>query len=263
MVPGVTGSYGTWWKWCHDLLDMAVETPGFEGRQSASGGLAELILGWGASLVGFADLRGVAPPAFSHLPSGVSIVMALDSAALAGVRDGPTMEYYEEYKRANRALDEIAARSADHINSLGHTAEVFPATIVDSSMGSDYQKTLSVGFQHKTAATRAGLGWIGKSALLVTPEFGSRVRLVTVFTDMPLHVATHITEGRCGDCRACSRTCPAGAIKGREWRVDLPRAELVDVVACRAKMTQLLLERVGVEDAVCGVCLAVCPVGVR
>jgi hypothetical protein len=89
--------------------------------------------------------------------------MELDSAALAGVRDGPTVEYYEEYKRANRALDEIAARSADHINSLGHTAEVFPATIVDSSMGSDYQKTLSVGFQHKTAATRAGLGWIGNS----------------------------------------------------------------------------------------------------
>lgn len=261
MVPGVAGSYGTWWKWNHDLLDMAVETLGSEGRESASGGLRDQILGWGASLVGFADLRGVAPPAFSHWPSGVSIAMALDSAALAGVRDGPTVEYYEEYKRANRALDEIAARSADHINSLGHSAEVFPATIVDSSMGSDYQKTLSVGFQHKTAATRAGLGWIGKSALLVTPEFGSRVRLVTVFTDMALDTGTPMTEGQCGNCRACLRACPAGAIKGREWRVGLARAELVDVVACRAKMRQLLLERVGVEDAVCGVCLSVCPVG--
>jgi len=211
--------------------------------------------------VGFADLRGVAPPAFSHWPNGVSIAVALEPTVMSGVRDGPTIEYYEEYGRANRLLNDLAERSADFIPSLGYRAEPFPATIVDSSPGEEFERTLSVAFQHKTAATRAGLGWVGKSALLITPEHGPRVRLATVFTDMPLETGTPVTEGRCGDCKACLRRCPAEAIKGRQWRVGFPRVELVDVVACRAKAKQLLLERVGVEDSVCGVCVSVCPVG--
>jgi len=36
----------------------------------------------------------------------------------------------------------------------------------------------------KTIATRAGLGWIGKTALLITPQFGSAIRLNSVLTDM-------------------------------------------------------------------------------
>ncbi|TKJ28639.1 MAG: hypothetical protein CEE40_11230 [Chloroflexi bacterium B3_Chlor] len=235
----------------------------FEAEKAASRHLRDQVLSWGASLVGFADLRGVAPSAFSHWPNGVCIAVALEPMVMSGVLDGPTSEYYQEYQRANRLLNDLAERSADFISSSGHRAEAFPATIVDSFPGEEFDRTLSVAFQHKTAATRAGLGWIGKSALLVTPEYGPRVRLATVFTDMPLEAGTPVTAGRCGDCRACVRACPAGAIKGQEWRVGLPRAELVDVVACRAKMKQLLLERVGVEDAVCGVCLAVCPVGVR
>ncbi|TKJ28642.1 MAG: hypothetical protein CEE40_11245 [Chloroflexi bacterium B3_Chlor] len=55
--------------------------------------------------------------------------------------------------------------------------------------------------------------------------------------------------------------CPAGAIKGQQWQVGILRKELVDARACRAKAKQLLLERVGIEDSVCGVCLSVCPVG--
>ena len=211
--------------------------------------------------MGFADLRGVAPPAFSHWPNGVSIAVALEPTIMSGVRDGPTIEYYEEYGRANRLLNDLAERSADFIPSLGYRAEPFPATIVDSSPREEFERTLSVAFQHKTAATRAGLGWVGKSALLITPEHGPRVRLATVFTDMPLETGTPVTEGKCGDCRACLRACPAGAIKGQQWQVGILRKELVDAAACWQTATTLLLERVGVESAVCGVCVSVCPVG--
>lgn len=235
----------------------------FRKQEAASRYLQERILGWGASLVGFADLRGVAPSPFSHWPGAVSIAVALDTAVMAGLRDGPTPEYYEEYKRANRLLNDIAAKSADYICSLGYHADSFPATIVDSSLGEEYETALRVAFQHKTAATRAGLGWIGKSALLVTPRYGPRVRLATVFTDMPMDVGTPIIAGRCGDCTACLEACPAGAIKGREWEIGLAREELVDVHVCRAKAKQLLLERVGVEDAVCGVCVSMCPIGIN
>jgi epoxyqueuosine reductase len=233
----------------------------FRKQEAMSSCLQERILGWGASLVGFADLTGLVCLPFSHWPNAVSIAVALDREVMAGLRDGPTPEYYEEYERVNRLLNEIAAKCAEFVSSLGYGAEPFPATIVDKSRPDEYERTLSVAFQHKSAGTRAGLGWIGKSALLVTPQFGPRVRLATVFTDMPLDVGIAVTAGRCGDCRACLLACPAGAIKGQEWQVGLPREELIDAPGCRAKAKQLLLERVGVEDAVCGVCVSMCPVG--
>ena len=232
-------------------------------QQTASKQLRQQILDLGASLAGFADLRGVAPPEFSRWPNAVSIALRLDPAVIAGVRDGPTREYYEEYKCVNRGLNELASKTADLISSLSHRAEPYPATIVDRSQREEFETTLSVPFQHKTAATRAGLGWIGKSALLVTPEYGPRVRLVTVFTDMPLDVGVAITAGRCGDCRACVVACPAGAIKGHGWKIGVAREELVDAWACRAKAKQLMLARVGLEDSVCGACMAVCPVGME
>jgi epoxyqueuosine reductase len=242
---------------------LTYEMSGFRKQEATSRYLQERILGWGASLVGFADLRGVVPPPFSRWPNAVSIALALDRGVMAGLQDGPTPEYYEEYKRVNCLLNEIAAKSADYIFSLGYDAEAFPATIVDKSRPDEFESTLSVAFQHKTAATRAALGWIGKSALLVTPQSGPRVRLTTVFTDMPLDVGIPVTAGRCGDCRACLLACPAGVIKGQEWKVGLMREKLVDAWACRAKAKQLLLERVGVEDSVCGVCVSVCPIGMN
>ncbi len=230
-------------------------------EEAVSRYVEQQILSFGASLVGFADLRGVAPPAFSRWCHAVSIAVALDEAMLASVRTGPTREYYQEYQRVNRLLDEIASQSANLIAALGYRAEAFPATIVDRSMGGEFERTLSVGFQHKTAATRAGLGWIGKSALLVTPQYGPRVRLATVFTDMPVDARTPIVSGQCGECGTCVARCPAGAIKGREWSVGVARDGLLDARACRAKVRQLLWERVGTEDTVCGVCVQVCPRG--
>lgn len=229
--------------------------------EAMSAYLRRQILSWGASLVGFADLRGAASGRLSRWPNAISVGVALDGAAVADLKGGPTREYYDEYQRVNRALNEMTERIAQRIAALGYSAEPYLATIVDSSMGSEYERTLSVGFQHKTAASRAGLGWIGKSSLLITPEYGPRVRLATVLTDMPLEAGSPVMEGRCRNCRACLQACPAGAILGHEWSVGVPREELVDVFSCRAKAKQLLMERVGVEDAVCGVCIAVCPIG--
>lgn len=225
--------------------------------------LEESILGWGASLVGFADLIGAVSPPISEWPGAVSMAVALDPAALEGVRDGPTADYYNEYNRVNRALNEIAGRTAELIYGLGYRAEPFPATVPETWQAGEWTKTLSVAFQHKTAATRAGLGWVGKNALLITPRFGPRVRLATVLTDMPLPVGESITAGRCGKCSACARACPAHAIEGVEWQAGVDRDVLVDARACWESARCLLHERVGVDNAVCGVCVSVCPVGRR
>jgi len=211
--------------------------------------------------VGFADLGGVMPPISLKWPRAVSIAVALDPHIIDEVRDGPTAEYYREYNRVNRALNEIAGRTAEAIYGLGYHAEPLPATPPESTQGDEWTRTLSVAFQHKTAATRAGLGWIGKNALLVTPRLGPRIRLVTVLTDMPLPAGEPVTAGRCGKCIACARLCPAQAIKGVEWEAGLERDVLVDAWSCWETARRLLRERVGADNAVCGVCVSVCPVG--
>jgi len=223
--------------------------------------LEESILDWGASLVGFGDLEGVVRHMPVKWPRAVSIAVALDPQIIDGVKDGPTAEYLGEYHRVNRTLNEIAGSAAEAICDLGYGAQPFPATVPEGREKEEWVKTLSVSFQHKTAATRAGLGWIGKNALLVTPSLGPRLRLATVFTDMPLPTAEPIAAGRCGKCVACVRRCPAQAIKGVTWEAGLERALLVDAWSCYEMARRLLRERVGASNAVCGVCVAVCPVG--
>lgn len=87
-------------------------------------------------------------------------------------------------------------------------------------------------FSHKLAAHLAGLGWIGKSCLPVTPEAGPRVRWASVLTDAPLAAGEQLEE-RCGECEACVEVCPAGAFSGRSFFSDEPRAARFDAFKCR------------------------------
>jgi epoxyqueuosine reductase QueG len=108
------------------------------------------------------------------------------------------------------------------------------------------------------AATLAGLGWVGKCDLLVTPEFGSAVRWGSVLTDAPLACGTPVTASRCGVCRACVDVCPGQACSGTEWRQGLARESFWDPKACMAGM-QAINARRGSDFKICGLCIAACP----
>jgi epoxyqueuosine reductase QueG len=218
--------------------------------------LRQQILAAGATLVGFADMDGVLEGELARWPRAVSIVLALPDDVIDPIAEGPTPEYLRAYHEANERLNGIAAQTAGLIQALGHEAEPFAATAHDRDFD---DRTLRVPFQHKTAATRAGLGWVGKSALLISYQRGPRLRLATVCTDMPLEVGTPVTVSECRRCTACVRACPAGAIGGEEWWAGRPREEFFDAHACRAEARRQLMERVGADHSVCGICIAVCP----
>jgi epoxyqueuosine reductase len=57
----------------------------------------------------------------------------------------------------------------------------------------------------------SGLGWIGKSCLLVTPDFGLRVRFVSVLTNAPLKTIDLIIEQKCNSCDECVKICSVKA----------------------------------------------------
>ncbi len=182
--------------------------------------------------------------------------MRIDPGVLRGMRHGPTEDYLDEYLRLNPALDDATAALAATLREHGRRRS--PAG--DDEGPLDHSGEQREGpFPHKTAATAAGLGWIGKTALFVSPEFGPAVRLATVFTDLDLPAGEPVTEGRCGDCTDCVDACPAGCGRDVDWRAGMPRDELFDASACRHHMTQYT----GVEPQICGICIAACPLSRR
>ncbi len=215
--------------------------------------LREFIIECGATEVGFANLSCTLPEERYNLEYGISIVKSLNPNIIRNIVDGPTLEYYEEYKRVNEILNRIAKSTAEYINDLGFEAYAQPATV------SVVDKNNRTAFlPHKTVATLSGLGWIGKSALLVTEEYGSALRLTTVFTNLILEVGKPKTYSECRNCKVCVESCPGQAITGNNWEPSVERSYIYDADKCKAEALRRS-SRVGINNTICGICINVCP----
>ena len=151
------------------------------------------------------------------------------------------------YDILNRRLDDLVSRLTSLLQREGY--RVFP---ISASLTLDEDRHRGL-FSHKLAAHLAGLGWIGKSCLLVTPEVGPRVRWASILTDAPVTPGEPLADG-CGECRECVDACPARAFTGKSFRADEPREARFDAAKCHAYQR-------GVEGHLCGVCVYVCPRG--
>jgi epoxyqueuosine reductase QueG len=212
-----------------------------------------MVLHRGAALVGYADLGVLPPEQRDDLPRGVSIVVPLDPMVVAGIEEGPTRAYHAEYERANALLNALAADAAALLEAEGHRAKSLVATDADFD-----PTTHSTRLPHKTVATRAGLGWIGKCALLVTETFGSAVRLTSVLTDAELPVGEPVDTSRCGACTACVEVCPGRAPSGGEWRAGIARDSFFNASSCR-EAARAMAAKVDIDETICGMCIAACP----
>lgn len=208
----------------------------------------------GAKLVGFADMSGV--PAASY-PRAVSVALLVPRHILREIADGPTRSYYYMYHELNNGLNRIITSGAEYLRTRGYAACPQTTDAVKKSGPFDTQ------LPHKTAAVRAGLGWIGRNCLLVTPQYGSAVRISTLLTDAPLDCARPALEPRCGECRACVSACPAQALSGQAWTPATDRDEIVNAGKCMNKQLELMQSRTGLDFDLCGKCFVVCPYAVK
>jgi epoxyqueuosine reductase len=210
--------------------------------------LKKFCLDLGFSLFGVADVMSIrdgfllADRLKTRFPRAFSLGKRLVDDILEDIEDKPTPLYFNHYRQVNFFLDRGALGVASHIQDLG-----FGALPIAASQIVDWKKQLA-HVSHKHIGLLAGLGWIGRDNLLVNGDFGSRFRLVTVLTDMPLDTGAPLPFG-CGPCRACVAPCPAAAIK--------ERPEDFDHRACFEKLDEFRRKHV-VSQHICGVCVRAC-----
>lgn len=206
----------------------------------------------GAWRVGVADLSVIPEEQRKSFPRGISIIVKLDLQVINSLGHGVTQQYYDMYERANRERDILAEKAVSILEAQGFRAFAQTRANVRSDSRS---RTL---LPHKTVATRAGIGWIGKSALLITEDLGGAVRLTSVLTDAPYEPDEPISESRCGDCQECERNCPGGAIPGNLWTPESIRDDFYHMEACRVACLKRAWN-VKPGMCLCGICILSCP----
>lgn len=212
-------------------------------------------------LWGTCDLTSLLSEQFAGFNYGIVMGKRLDAHIIDSIKQGPTAEYYQIYNDTNRLLAEKTKALAAALTAEGMYTLPIKPTFYDYELPSDHLSTLRACFSHKMAATRAGLGWIGKTDLLITPEFGPRLRLATVLVDQPLKLFRKpVNESRCGDCDVCVRACPGHAATGKSWNTSVDRDEFYNAFTCRTTCRGLSA-KIGVDASICGICVSVCPVG--
>lgn len=204
-----------------------------------------------ADLIGFADMKRL-KGFFSYtdeltkeLPYGICLVVGLDRW---GRYDNSTEDDF-----SFPFLEHIAGEIKNEVERMGFSAKVIKP---DKRVGHNSPLYWRGEVSHKAAAKTAGLGWIGKSTLLVTPELGPRVCLATVLTDMPLPTGRPM-RNRCGSCKLCVLACPLRALKGKAFS-DHPMdvADSIDVRRCGG-----LVNRTWADGSLCYECMLACPHG--
>jgi reductive dehalogenase len=158
------------------------------------------------------------------------------------VETAPGLPITEESAVKYLKAAQISITLAKYIRSLGYPARAHIA-------GSNYQIMLP------PVAHDAGLGELGRIGYLISPKFGSRIRLGAVTTDLPLKVDKPIEFGVqdfCEKCMKCAENCPSGAIPGGK-KVNVKGVEKwpLNVEQCLHYWRMI-----GTD---CGLCMKVCP----
>ena len=174
-------------------------------------------------------------------PWVIVLVLAHDYEQLKQVPSDETngvgvTEIGVQYARGTRASFALA----NWIRSQGYNAHAYPGPAADALL-------------LIPPAIESGLGELGKHGSLISPQFGSGLRLAGVTTDMPLIATAPVQFGAdefCKTCQICTNACPPGAISEQKRMVRGQERWYVDFDKCIPYFA---------EAASCGICFAECP----
>jgi epoxyqueuosine reductase QueG len=208
-------------------------------------------------------LKGLLNQKFEDYSSGISIGKKLEDIIIDRIENGPTQEYLNYYHRINEELREVVEKISTELKETGLNSLAIPPTVASSSLEKKKdQPGLRYDLSHKMVATRAGLGWIGKTDLFISKKFGPRLRLTSILVkeEIPL-CGRPIEKSRCGKCNVCVEKCPAGAATGELWNINLDRDIFFNVFKCSDNCSSITKRLLNADERICGICVSVCPIG--
>ena len=163
------------------------------------------------------------------------------------------------YNFINDRLNQVAHRLALSLQAKGYRSMLFPATYGHAYRSYQDMMPSWMGlFSQRHAAVRAGLGEFGLNNVVVTPDYGPRVRFNSVITQAPLDVSPLLQEKAClgRACGLCVDRCGGQALRllpdFEESEVWLNPVSRTDMPQCRKRRKEVFCY---------GRCLQVCPVG--
>ena len=186
----------------------------------------------GADLVGFGsvdDMEGAPeimqprrymPDAKSIIVLGLHINEASCDLIERSIHEDTMPVSYHSYQLftliiINPQLDEMAYKGAKYLEDMGYRAYPFPANVPRVLKPSELYPGGPADVSNKHMAMACGLGYIGWHNLLITPEFGSRQKLITIISNAPLKADPMSEKNLCDPVECgfqCSKACPTDAI---------------------------------------------------
>ncbi|GBD99103.1 epoxyqueuosine reductase [bacterium BMS3Abin07] len=202
-------------------------------------GIREMLRKAGATVIGFASVADGLSEDIRHLSFAISI----------GVNGNLRESNLDHLKKLQK-------KTALFLRGKGYRFFCIPP---DSDRINDsFASKLYPLFTHKIAATCAGIGWIGRNGLLISPTYGPRLSLATVLTDARFKTDLPIENCLCGDCMLCVDHCPSKAITGETWSRNAPYPDMIKADKCRSHKEK---SRPVNGKPNCGLCINICPYG--
>ena len=169
-------------------------------------------------------------------------------------------EPYDPYAPGLRGAVSRHSWGRDYHRVIGDRLRVLAKWIEDEFGAASIACVDTGPLMDRTAAVRAGIGWFGKNANVLTREFGSWVLLGEVITTLDLPADAPLAKN-CGECVTCITRCPTGAI-GRDGAIDARRC-ISDLTQLKTPIPRDLRAAIGNRIWGCDDCQSVCPVNER
>jgi len=209
----------------------------------------------GADLVGIAPVERFekAPKGFhpkNLLPNAESLIVIGKAIPLGVLRGNSKGAITRVYETLFHLLDGCTYEISSFIEERGGQAMPVPADAPYMYWSADEEEGRG-DLSHRHAAVLAGFGSLGKSGMLLTPEFGNRVNLASVITNVTLEGDPLLRNDLCiPDCDRCIKACPANAIRGDGTVIQKECRKFHSITTAR-----------GFKLFACWECRKVCPVG--
>ena len=172
----------------------------------------------GMDLVGFTDLSRFinAPKRFhatDYLPTAKSVIVVgchFPEGSVENWVKTPSSYQYYGYALINKELGRACLHISKLVEQEGY--KCFPIVPTGHSKDWDHEKQLGE-FSHRHAAVAAGLGEFGYNRLVITPQFGNRIRFCSIITEAPFEPdPMYDGPALCDRCKKCIQACPGDCL---------------------------------------------------